>query len=730
MDMPLKLFNSANESSLENQSRRQFIKACAASGALIVGAGYLPITSAEQSSRGKHRDALVFNAFVKITPDNRVVVVIKHLDKGQGVTTGLATIVAEEMDANWSQVGWEFAPADATKYNNLFWGPNQGTGGSTAIANSWQQLRNAGAAARAMFVNAAAKKWGVDSSAVTVSDGFVKSSTHRASFGELIELALKEQAPETPTLKSAGQFRLIGKKIPRIDSPEKTTGQATYTQDIQLENMLTALVLYPPQEGGVLVSFDDSAAKKIDGFHAAFKIPKGLAVLATSFWAAKKARDAVIAKWDLASCETRSSEELFKNYRKVAEKAGTAVTQKGDVEKELAHSKAGEHIVEALYQLPYLAHATMEPMNCVALVGDSSCELWFGSQSPTMDQHDASQLLGIAPEKVVINTLFAGGSFGRRACPNDYVVDAIAIARQIKNRPVKMVWTREDDMLRGKYRPMAVHKVRAKVSSKGGISAWHHHSVAQAILRGTPLEGLINGPVEGTLTEGIHDLPYSTASLRVEGTELPSTTSGLWWRSVGHSGNAFAVECFVDQLAHAVEKDPLEFRRALLQGQSRYLGVLNLLAEKADWSKPLPKGHAKGIAVHKAMGSWVAQLAEVSFDKEKNLQVDRVVCAVDCGIAINPDIVKAQMEGSIGFALGAVFGEQVTLEKGVVNQKNFDAYTPLRFSQMPKVEVHIVPSAEPPTGVGEPGVPPLTPAVANAVFALTGKPVYSLPIEL
>ncbi len=714
----------------EVTSRRQFIKACTAGGALIVGAGYLSTATANQESTKPHPQALLFNSFVKITPDNRVVVVIKHLDKGQGVTTGLSTIVAEELDADWQQVSWEFAPADASKYNNLYWGPSQGTGGSTSIANSWEQLRNAGAAARAMFVLAAAKKWGVDKKDVSVSVGVVSAGVKQATFAELIEEAAKQAPPEKPALKSVSQFKLIGKKIARIDSAEKINGSAVFTQDIQLPNMLTALVIYPPKQGGKLKNFDDSDAKKVEGFGGVAQIPRGLAIVANSFWSARKARELVKVNWDLQHCENKSSKELFDDYKKTAESAGTPVKQKGDAEKALLKTGKGEVIVEAVFELPYLAHATMEPINCVALVGEDSCELWNGSQAQTIDQQDAAQVLGISHEKVTIHTLFAGGSFGRRASPGDYVVDAVHIAMQFKNRPVKMVWDREDDMLRGRFRPMAVHKAQAKVSNSGELLAWKHHVVAQAIMRGTVFEGMINGPVEGTLFEGIHDMPYSIADLKVDATEQSSKTDSLWWRSVGSSGNAFAVECFIDQLAHAVKKDPVEFRRQLLKGHKRWLGVLELAVEKAQWQKKLPKGRAKGFAIHKSMGSWVAQVAEVSFNEDNKLRVDRVVCAIDCGIAVNPDIVVAQMEGSIGFALGAVFGEQITLENGIIQQQNFDKYKPLRYSQMPEVEVHIIPSGEAPSGVGEPGVPPLTPAVANAVFALTGKPVYSLPIEL
>lgn len=705
-------------------NRRHFLQSLSAGGALVLGVGSVSIADADA---GESSDQLSFNAFLKITPDNRVIVTIKHLDKGQGVTTGLATIVAEELDADWQQVEWAFAPADASRYNNLFWGPTQGTGGSTSIANSWGQLRTAGAAARSMFVSAAASHWKVSVASITVSRGVVSDGTHSASLGELAELAAKQPVPEKPALKSAAQFQLIGRKIPRKDSPEKTHGTAVYTQDIQLPGMLTALVLFPPKLGGKLLKYDGSAAKKVAGVKGVVTIPRGVAVVADSFWAAKKARDLLKAEWDLSACETRSSAQLFDEYAATAAGPGETVKSTGDVAAAIA--SAGKQ-VDAEYRLPYLAHATMEPMNCVVKVGKDSAELWYGCQMPTIDQMQVSQLLGMEAAAVTINTQFAGGSFGRRASPGDYVLDAVEIARQFPQVPVKMVWTREDDIGNARFRPMAVHRVSAKVSAGGELLAWQHHAVAQPILRGSPFEVMISGPVDPTVTEGIADMPYKIPNLAIAGSEAKSPVSTLWWRSVGHSGNAFVVETFIDQLARAAGQDPLAFRQKLLVGEDRWLGVLNLAADKARWGRKMPKGQAQGIAVHKAMGSWVAQVAEVELLATGELQVHKVVCAIDCGTAVNPDVVAAQMEGSIGFALGAVFGEQITLKDGAPEQTNFDNYQPLRISRMPDVEVHIVASAEPPSGVGEPGVPPTTPAVANAVFALTGKPVTALPINV
>jgi isoquinoline 1-oxidoreductase beta subunit len=378
--------------------------------------------------------------------------------------------------------------------------------------------------------------------------------------------------------------------------------------------------------------------------------------------------------------------------------------------------------------LPFLAHSTIEPLNCVAKVSKNSAELWYACQMQTIDRQEVAAATGIPLENVSIHTLYSGGSFGRRASPNEYVMDAVAIAKQVPDRPVKMVWTREDDMRNGKYRPMSVHRLRGAVSPEGKLTAWEHHAVAQPIRRGTPFEAFIRGPVDGTLVEGISDMPYDIPNLLVQATEMKVAVSTLWWRSVGHSGHAFVVESFIDQLANAAKQDPVVFRRNLLGQHPRYLGVLNLAAEQAGWDKPLAKGRGRGIAVHKAMGSWCAQVAEVTVAEDGSFSVDRFVCAIDCGIAVNPDVIRAQMEGSIGFGLSAALGEAITLKEGAVVENNFNNYSLLRIDQMPTIDVHIVASAEPPSGVGEPGVPPVPAALANALRAASGRNIFSLPI--
>lgn len=720
---------SAGQKNAAAVSRRDFLQAMGLGGGLLMGSGFVAasaqVAAADNAPAMATGETPFFNAFVKIAPDNTVTILVKHLDMGQGISTGLTALVAEELGARWAQMAWEYAPADASQYNNLFWGPTQGTGGSSSIANSWMQLRQMGAAAREMLVAAAAAEWKVPASEIKVSEGILSHGQRKAEFGVFAAKAATLPVPEKPSLKDPKDFQLIGKNIPRKDSLEKTNGTALYTQDIQLPGMLTALVVYPPKLYGKVKKVDAAKAKAAPGVVAVVEFPRGVAVIAENFWAAQKARKLVQVDWDLSASETRSSSELFAAAHSLAEKTGSPVKTKGDAA--AAITKA-DKLVSAKYELPYLTHAAIEPINCVVKVEKNSCELWFACQMPTVDQQEVAAATGLKPEQVKINTLYAGGSFGRRACPSDYVVDAANIAKQLPGRAVKMLWTREDEILNGRYRPMAVHHIKGAVSAEGKAIAWQHHAVAQAILRGTPFEGMIKGPVDGTVAEGIEDMHYAIPNLQVAATELPVKLSTLWWRSVGHSGNAFVVETFVDQLAKAANKDPVVFRRELLASEPRALGVLNLAAQKSDWNKKLPEGVSRGIAVHKSFGTWVAQVAEVRVNADKSFNVERVVCAVDCGVAVTPDVIRAQMEGGIGMGLSAALGEAITLNKGAVEQSNFHNYPLLRISDMPKVEVHIVPSAEMPSGVGEPGLPPIAGAVANALFAATGKPFTKLPL--
>ena len=678
------------------------------------------------------------NAFLRIDGDNRVTVIAKHLEMGQGAYTGLATLVAEELDAAWEQIQVVGAPADAKRYNNLRWGSMQGTGGSTAMANSWEQMRRAGAAARAMVVAAAAARWGVPADAVEVRDGVVShaASGKRATLGELAAAAAEQPVPESVFLKEPGEFRLIGKRIPRKDGREKIDGTALFTQDVQLPGMLTAVVAHPPLFGATVASLRDGAARAVPGVVEVLTLPSGVAVVAEDYWSAKKGRDALRVNWDESNAFTLGSEEIFTQFAALAEGPGAVARNDGDALGELAGlaqaGKSGE-VIEAEYRYPYLAHAAMEPLNCVVHDRGDEVEVWNGEQMQSGDQMNLAALFGLKPEQVKINMLYAGGSFGRRANPvSDYLMEAARIAKGLKKKvPVKLVWSREDDTRGGWYRPLNLHRMRAVLGADGLPKAWHHRIVGQSIMEGTPFAGAIQNGVDPTSVEGASNLPYAIPHLHVD---LHSPKLGVpvqWWRSVGSTHTAYSVETFIDRLAHAAGRDPVEYRLALLEGHPRHAAVLKLAADKANWKGPAAdgKGRGRGVALHESFDSFVAMVADVSVGRGGRPKVERVVIAVDCGIAINPDIVKAQMEGGMGYGLAMALGSEITLEQGWVTQSNFHDYLVPRLPDMPEVEVHILPSAEPPTGVGEPATPVISPAVANAVAAATGKRHTRLPMK-
>jgi isoquinoline 1-oxidoreductase beta subunit len=725
-----------------NLSRRDFLKAGAGLTLGVIASGVLGQTAGPGKAGGESvaDAALEPNAFVRIGPDNSVTVIVKHLEMGQGTYTGLPTLVAEELDADWRQVRVEGAPADAKRYNNLFWGPAQGTGGSTALANSFEQLRKAGAAARAMLVSAAAQRWDVAPESLIVRRGVVmhKPSSRNASFGELAADAAKLPVPAEVKLKSPKDFVYIGRRVPRTDSYAKATGTAMFTQDVKLQGMLTALVAHPSRFGAKVRSFDASRAKAVKGVVDVIPIPQGVAVLANDFWAAKKGRDALSIDWDESEAFTLGSAEIMAQYKELAATPGTVARRDGEPEKFFALSA---RTIEAAYEFPYLAHAAMEPMNCVVKLSKDGCEIWNGEQFQTVDQAAVAATVGLKPEQVKINMLFAGGSFGRRANPHsDYLVEAAAIAKAIGEKSesppaVKLVWTREDDMRAGYYRPMYYHSLRAGLDGQGNIVAWQHRIVGQSILTGTAFESaMVKNGVDATSVEGASTLPYAIPHIAVE---LHSPKMGVpvqWWRSVGSTHTAYATETFLDELAVAGGKDRYELRRALLHKHPRHKGVLELAARRAGWTKPLAKtkgaSRGRGIAVHESFNTFVAQVAEVTVFEDGSLKVDRVVCAVDCGVAVNPEVIRAQMESGIAYGLTAALHGAITLKDGVVQQSNFHDYPALRMNEMPPVEVHIVPSSEAPSGVGEPATPVIAPAVASAVFAATGKRIRSLPIHI
>jgi isoquinoline 1-oxidoreductase beta subunit len=713
-----------------NLSRRDFLLV---SGGLALGFR-LPQSLAQAGpAKALSADAAVAfspNAFIRISPDNTVTVIVKHVEMGQGTYTGLPTLVAEELDADWSQIRAEGAPADASQYGNLFWGV-QATGGSTALANSYEQLRNAGAAARAMLVAAAAEKWQVPASEIRVERGVVLSGDRRATFGELATDAAKQAVPSAVKLKDPKDFVLIGKPAIRTDARAKSNGTAIFTQDVKLPGMLTAVVLHPPRFGAKLKSFDATKAKQVNGVEqvVAFSSPatNGVAVLAKDYWSAKKGRDALTAEWDESAAFRLGSAEIMNDYRSLAGKPGLSARKDGDVDAALA---GAAKTLEAAYEFPYLAHASMEPMNCVVKLEGNGCEIWNGEQFQTVDQAAVAKLLGLEPGQVRINQLYAGGSFGRRANPqSDYLLEAAAIAKAINGTaPVKLVWGREDDMRAGHYRPMYYHTLKAGLDTQGKLVAWKHVIVGQSILTGTAFEPmLVKDGIDATSVEGATNLPYAIPNLAVE---LHTPTIGVpvqWWRSVGSTHTAYAAECFLDEVARAAGKDPFELRRSLLDGHPRHRAVLELAAQRAGWGTP-KEGISRGIAVHESFSTYVAQVVEVS-ETDSGLKIERVVCAVDCGVAVNPNIIAMQMESGIGYGLSAALSGAITLKDGMVEQSNFHDYPVLRMNQMPPIDVFIVPSAEKPTGVGEPGTPVIGPALANAILAMQGKPVRTLPMS-
>jgi isoquinoline 1-oxidoreductase beta subunit len=710
-------------------TRRAFLKASGATTGALLLAIHVPFGSRALAATPK--DPPAPNAFVKIAPDNTVTVMIKHLDKGQGVTTGLTTIVADELDADWSQMRAAFAPANAQLYNNLFFGTIQGTGGSTSTANSWMQLRQAGAAARAMLVAAAAESWGVPASEISVSKGVITHpSGKRASFGDLAAKAATMPVPTSVKLKDPKDFTLIGTHVPRLDSIDKTTGKAIYALDIRHPGMKTAVVMRPPRFGATVKSVDAAAAKAVPGVVDVVAIPQGVAVIADYTWAAFKGREALKVQWDDSQAEKRSSAQMLADYKEAATRPGAVALKRGNVDTALS---GAAKVIEADFSFPYLAHAPMEPLNCVIeMKPDGTCEIFTGSQFQTVEQATVAHILGLKPEQVSITTVWAGGSFGRRATPNaDYVAEAASILKATGGKyPVHLVYTREDDIKGGRYRPMFYHAMRVGFDAQGNPVAWQHRLVGQSFMIGTFFEPMmVKNGVDSIAVEGAADMPYPVPNVLFDWHQAKSPVTTLWWRSVGHSHTAHAVEVTVDDLAHAAGKDPVQYRLALLKDHPRHRAVLTLAAEKAGWGEKMETGRGRGVAVHESFNTFVAMVAEVTSGKDGSIKVDRVVAAVDCGTAVNPDVIRAQIEGGVGYALGAALHDKITFTDGVVDQANFDTYEPLRLSDMPKVEVHIVASTEPPTGIGEPGVPPVAPAVSNAIFAATGKRLRSLPFD-
>lgn len=703
-------------------SRRGFLKTAAAAGAVL----YVGVQADGAIAASKSADALL-NPFVKIDSDGNVIAIVKHFEMGQGPATGLTTLVAEELGVSMDQISYEFAPSDASVYNNLLFGPFQGTGGSTAMANSWMQYRTAGANAREMLIKAAARDWGIDAAELDIQNGQIIGAGNAAPLGEFVTAAADFAPSETPRLRDPSEWKIIGKaSTRRKDSPIKINGEAKFAMDVQLDNQMVVMIKRTPQRGGTVASFDDSAAREVKGFIMAQTLPTnhGVAVYAENTWAAMQARNALNVDWDLSAAENRSSQDIRDEIMAALDADPVFNVNQADLASVRSTVDGAAKVVEKTFYFPLLAHAPMEPLNCtIEQTEEGDIVLHDGAQMPTGPHMAYQQIFGLPADKIHINTMLAGGSFGRRATPDaDYQVEAgLAFVMTDRSRPVKLVWDREDDIRGGYYRPAFGHKVRVGLDEAGTIVGWEHQVAGQSIMKGTSFEGFaVRDGIDHSSVEGIADSPYTIPGQALGLTDTEKATSVLWWRSVGHTHTAYVMEVMMDLAARAAGKDPVEFRLAYLTGEGdaeRKAAALKLAAEKAGWGKAAP-GRVQGIAVHKSFGSYVAEVVELSGNLDDGIVIEKVTAAVDCGIAVNPDVIKAQIEGGIGYGIGHAMRDQITLDGGAVEQSNFPDYEPLRISDIKEIETHIVASAEAPTGIGEPGTPPSAPALANAIAQL------------
>lgn len=706
-------------------NRRQFLRtASLATGGLVIG---FNVPAAGKKRKIQEADAVLApNAFLRIGTDDSVRVMLSHCEMGQGIWTALSMLIAEELDADWKTIQPEHAPA-AVEYYHTMYGV-QRTGGSSSLLSEFDRYRKAGATARHMLRQAAANRFQLDLNDCRTESGTVIAGNRKIRYGELAEAAALLPVPPEVTLKDPADWKIIGKSVKRLDTPDKITGKAIFGMDVQIEGMLTAVIARPGLLNVTVQSFNEAAAKAIPGVRQVVKIPQGIAVLADDYWSAKKGRDALQVKWNV-DLPLPDSEALWKEFGRLANEGGIPATNTGNLEE--AFQQAA-HIVEAEYFQPFLAHAPMEPLNCTVRLSPEKCEIWTGTQTHTDDQRAASVITGLPVEKVFINTVFLGGSFGRRNITrSDFVREAVEIAKAT-GKVVKTVWTREDDLQGGFYRPAFLHRFKVGLDSKGIPIAWKQISVGQSVMTGGPFEKLavING-VDMFSIEGMQTAPHVKAipNQRIE------LNTPVWkipvdnWRAVGLSHTIFAMESLADEMAHTAGQDPVGYRRLLYKDAPRILGVLNLAADKSQWGTYAGSSNkAQGIAVYEAVGSYVAIVVEVSALNDGSITIDRVICAVDCGLVINPDGVISQTEGSVAFGLSTALYSEITYRKGKVEQKNFYNYPMLRIRQMPKVETYIVPSSEKPGGIGESAVGQVMPALTNALFALTGKRIRNLPI--
>jgi isoquinoline 1-oxidoreductase beta subunit len=717
-------------------SRRTFLRASAtAAGGLLVSL-YLDLPWAAQEASQAPPKPQIYppDAFVNIRPDGKIVIQVNRLEFGQGVHTALPMVLADEMDADWSQVIAELAPA-ADVYKDPLFGM-QMVGGSGSIAHSFQQYRELGAKTRAMLVAAAAEQWKVMPNQCRTEASVVHGPSGQAArYAALAEVAAKQPVPAAVQLKDPSQFRLVGKEVRRLDSRPKCDGSLKFGLDLDLPSLTIAIVAHPPVFGARVKSFDDKAARSVEGVRDVFEIPlahgTGVAIVADKFWPAKQARDRLKIDWDLSKVERADSAKLWAQYNELARTPGNVAVARGDAQA-LAGIASGNRVV-AEYHFPYLAHSPMEPLNTTVRFDGDRAEVWAGSQFQTVDQAAIAEVLGLQPEQVTFHTEMAGGGFGRRAAPDAHVQrEAAAIAKRLRGTPVKLMWTREDDVQGGYYRPMHVHRIEIGIGPDGMPLAWRHVIVGQSILGGTPFAAmLVKNGVDATAVEGVADTHYTIPNLHVSVHHPTPNVPVLWWRSVGHTHTAFVMETLIDELAARAKMDPIAYRRKLLDPQATKLrAALDLMdAKSAAWRSKLPTHHAVGIACHESFETGVACAVEVSIEN-KRPRIHRATVAVDCGLAVNPLTIESQFQAGVAFGVSQLMAKgAITLKDGRVEQHNFDAYTPPYMIDVPVVvDVHIVPSTEPPSGCGEPPVPVISPAVVNALAQLTGTRYRSLPL--
>jgi isoquinoline 1-oxidoreductase beta subunit len=715
-------------------SRRSFLKTGAVAGTGLVLGFFIP--EANKFARAADAKAPPApNAFLRIAPDNSVTVMVNRLEFGQGVQTSLPMLIAEELDADWSQMRGELAPASPA-YNDPGFGMMM-TGGSNSVKNSFMQYREIGARARAMLIAAAAEQWKVKPEECKAAKGMVMGPAgQKASYGSLADAAMKQPVPATVKLKDPKDFLIIGKPTRRIDARVKSNGKQVFGMDFTVPNAKVAVVARPPVFGAKVAKFDASKALAIKGVVAAFEVPtdrggSGVAVIGDGYWPAKQGRDALAIEWDTSKVEKVSSSKQLEEYKALAKTAGKTA-KKADTSKLAGAPKK----ISAVYEFPYLAHAPMEPLNCVIDLKADGCTMWVGSQFQTFDHMAVARTAGLKPEQVALHTMMAGGGFGRRAVPSsDYIVEAVNVAKGYKaagkDGPLKVIWSREDDIKGGYYRPSHVHRADIGMDAAGKIIAWDHAIVGQSIITGSPFEPfMVKDGVDATMVEGMGE-PYEVP-LNLTVHNIKANVPVLWWRSVGSTHTAFVMETLIDEAAHAAKMDPVAYRKSLIgEKHKRHLAALDLAVAKSGYGKKaLPKGRAWGVAMHESFNTIVAYVVQASVVKGVP-RLHTVTAGIHCNMAVNPMTIEAQAQGAILMALGTTLpGSAITLKDGVVEQSNFGEYTVARITDMPQVDVHIIASTDAPTGMGEPGLPPLAPAFANALFKVTGKRLRKLPFDL